>query len=70
MWQIEDNSDDKKGYLRILKDGHRVADVFPFAAGTDAAFVKKQAHRIVDQMNLVDMVEVRDPALHAIDPHS
>lgn len=70
MWQLEDNSSDKKGYLRILKDGRRVADVFPFAAETDAAFVKKQAARIVDQMNRVDMIEVRDTSVAAIDPRS
>jgi hypothetical protein len=53
-WTIEDNTSGTGGYLRILKDGQRVSDVFPFARETDAEFVRTEAQRIVDQMNAVD----------------
>jgi hypothetical protein len=68
MWQLHDNTYGKKGgYLSILKDGVRVADVFPFAAKADEAWVRQQAKRIVDQMNAVDLVETSDPRVSAID---
>lgn len=50
-WKLLDHSDKAKGYLRITCDGKRVADVFPFAYGTDPAWVREQAQTIVDTMN-------------------
>lgn len=57
MWKLQDGTKSGRGYLSILKDGKRVADVFPFASGTDGVWVREQAARIVDQMNVVDMVK-------------
>ena len=60
MWQLIDNSDGKmKGYLRIMKDGKRVADVFPYAPGQDVEWTVKAAQQIVDQMNERDMVKFK-----------
>lgn len=52
MWKLEDYSDGKtKGYLRITKDGKRVADVFPYATGQDVEWTVEAAQQIVKQMN-------------------
>lgn len=57
MWQLIDNSDGKsKGYFRILRDGNRIADVFPYANGADAAWTIKMAQHVVDTMNEHDTV--------------
>lgn len=60
MWQLIDNSDGKsKGYLRIMRDGVRVADVFPYAndaQGPDVEWTVAMAHHIVDTMNARDML--------------
>lgn len=60
MWQLHDYTKAKvpAGYLRITRDGKRVADVFPFASDTDQDWVREQAARIVEQMNAADMVKV------------
>lgn len=56
MWQLIENTNENNfGYLRILKDGKRVADVFPYASDSDGAFVREQAARIVEHMNSIDM---------------
>ncbi len=56
VWQLVDNSNKKTfGYLRILKDGKRVADIFPYGKESDEPFVREQAARIVEQMNKIDM---------------
>lgn len=56
MWQLIDNSNGKtKGYFRILRDGVRVADVFPYAPGQDVEWTIKAAQEIVDAMNARDM---------------
>lgn len=58
MWQLIDHSDGKsKGYLRITKDGKRVADVFPYAAGQDVEWTVDAAQEIVDKMNEREMVK-------------
>lgn len=55
MWTLVDNTYGKKGgFLSILKDGIRVADVFPFAAKADEAWIREQAARIVEKMNELD----------------
>lgn len=55
MWTLVDNTYGKRsGFLSILKDGLRVADLFPFAAAADEAWIREQAVRIVDQMNKID----------------
>jgi hypothetical protein len=52
MWKVEDYSNGKsKGYLRITKDGKRVADVFPYATGQDVEWTLNAAQEIVDRMN-------------------
>ena len=52
MWKLEDHtSGGFKGYMRITKDGKRVADVFPFAADQDADWTVEAAQEIVDNMN-------------------
>lgn len=54
MWTLEDYTTDRKGYMRIMKDGRRVADVFPFAASADddaIEWTKKSALEIVERMN-------------------
>lgn len=57
MWQMLDHTNGKTGgYLRILRDGVRVADVFPYAQGADRAWVIEQANRIVETMNGIDIV--------------
>lgn len=51
-WTLDDNTYGKKsGFLTIKKDGRRVADCFPFAAGVDPEWIKTEAQRIVDTMN-------------------
>jgi hypothetical protein len=58
MWQLIDQSDGKmKGYLRILRDGKRVADMFPYAPGIDSHWTIEMAHYIVDTMNERDMIK-------------
>lgn len=55
VWTLMDNTYGKKsGYLSILKDGVRVADVFPFAAKAEEKWVREQAARIVETMNQAD----------------
>lgn len=61
-WTIEDNTNATGGFLRILKDGKRVSDVFPFARESDPEFVRAEAQRIVDQMNAVDAINQSSPA--------
>jgi hypothetical protein len=51
MWKLEDYSNGRKGYMRIIKDGKRVADVFPWAAEQDAEWTVEAAREIVDRMN-------------------
>lgn len=54
-WKLEDFSDGKmKGYMRITKNGKRVADVFPYAPDQDPAWTVKAAQEIVDKMNQLD----------------
>lgn len=55
MWQLIDNTGRKNvGYFRIMRDGVRVADVFPYAPDVNAQWVIAQAQRIVDAMNAID----------------
>jgi hypothetical protein len=51
MWKLIDHTGTGKGYMRITKDGKRVADVFPFAAEQDTEWTIEAAREIVDQMN-------------------
>jgi len=51
MWELIDHTDKGKGYMRITKDGKRVADVFPFAADQDADWTVEAAREIVAKMN-------------------
>jgi hypothetical protein len=56
-WELQDNTGTSKGYLRILRDGARVADAFPFAAHTNPDFIREQAQRIVDAMNEAEAIQ-------------
>lgn len=51
MWKLEDCTKGRKGYMRITKDGKRVADVFPFAVEQDAEWTVAAAREIVEKMN-------------------
>lgn len=51
VWKLEDYRDKSKGYMRITKDGRRIADVFPYAAGQDVEWTVEAAQKIVDKMN-------------------
>lgn len=52
MWQLIDQSNGQtKGYLRITRNGVRVADVFPYAPGIDAEWTVEMARLIVETMN-------------------
>jgi len=53
-WKLEDHTDGKGGFLRILCDGERAADVFPFAKGTDEQRARERAKYIVDTLNAVE----------------
>lgn len=53
-WRLEDNASGSKGYLRIFFNEHRVADVFPFAAGQNPDHVRSRAQSLVATMNAVD----------------
>ena len=50
-WKLLDNTSKKAGYLRLTRNGQRVADFFPFAHGTNEAWVREQARLIVGMMN-------------------
>ncbi len=50
-WTLTDNTSAKGGYLRLCRDGKRVCDFFPFAKGTDEAWVREQAKLLLDTMN-------------------
>lgn len=55
VWGLLDCSDGmSKGYYRIQRNGVRVADLFPYAPGVDAAFIREQGERIVEAMNDVE----------------
>lgn len=53
MWELKDYRTNMQnaGYFRIMLNGTRVADVFPYAAGADAEWTIKQAETIVATMN-------------------
>ena len=53
-WTIEDYRSIKKGYLRILRNGKRVADIFPYAANEDPERVLCDAFDLVDHANELD----------------
>jgi hypothetical protein len=50
-WTLEDETGKGRGYLRIVRDGVRVVDAFPFAKDADERWVREQAARIVRAMN-------------------
>jgi hypothetical protein len=54
-YQIEDKTSERNGipvgYLRLLLDGKRVCDFFPFADKTDPVFIRLQALLIAQRMN-------------------
>lgn len=56
MWKLENHTHGHKGYMRITKDGKRVADVFPFAAEQDGDWTVAAAQEIVDKMNKRDFL--------------
>lgn len=53
-WRLEDNTSATGGYMRIFFNQHRIADVFPFAAGENADHVRSRAESLVATMNAVD----------------
>lgn len=50
-WKLIDDTGKCKGYLRLERNGQRVADFFPFAAGSDETWVRAQAQLILRTMN-------------------
>lgn len=50
-WVLEDLTKKTAGYLRILRDGRPVADVFPFAANRDEKQVRADAAWLVEAAN-------------------
>jgi hypothetical protein len=59
-WEIEDCTGTNKGYLRLICDGKRVCDFFPYAKDADPEWVIIQAHRIRDRMQGSRLMKV-DP---------
>lgn len=62
MWNLIDNTDmdRKKGWFILTKDGQRVADVFPWAAGALCAgpeWTIEAAREIVRKMNKPEQSE-------------
>lgn len=53
-WKLEDHTGTNKGYLSILCDGERAADVFPYAKGADPDKVTARARYIVETLNTRD----------------
>ena len=51
MFTLQDNTSAKGGYLSILKDGKRAADVFPFAKGADEKETRALAIWMVEALN-------------------
>jgi len=57
MWEAENCG----GYLRIKRDGRRVADAFPYAKdGIDQDFVREQVDYIVNTLNAIESPAYRD----------
>lgn len=51
-WTIEDRTNGRSaGYLRILCDGVRAADVFPYAKGADEKDARDRAQYMVEVLN-------------------
>lgn len=50
-WEVEDCTGAGRGYLRLMCDGKRVCDFFPFARDADPEWVRIQAYRIRDRMD-------------------
>lgn len=50
-WTIEDFTKATGGYLRIFRNGKRVADVFPFAKDEDYTRVTGDALELVERAN-------------------
>jgi hypothetical protein len=51
VYEIKDRTKANSGYLQVARDGRRVCDFYPFAAGADAEWVRDQARTIVAVMN-------------------
>lgn len=50
-WKLEDHTNGTGGFLRILCDGERAADVFPYAKGADPDKVSARARYMVETLN-------------------
>jgi hypothetical protein len=50
-WEVIDHSGTNSGYLRLTKNGRRVADFFPFAPGVDREWLIEQANLVARTMN-------------------
>lgn len=53
MYKIVDHTKAKAGYLTMEFNGRRVCDFFPFARGEDSEWVRAEARRIVNVMNMI-----------------
>ncbi len=51
MFELQDNTKKNGGYLSILKDGKRAADIFPFAKGADEKEMRDLAAWMVEALN-------------------
>lgn len=52
LWKLEDNTVTSKGYLRLTCDGKRVCDFFPYAHGSNEAWVRERAAHMARIMNI------------------
>lgn len=51
LWEILDHTGPKGGYLRLMREGQRVADFFPFARDADEQWIRDKAQLIATTMN-------------------
>lgn len=51
VWSVDDNTGPCGGFLRIMRDGVRVVDAFPFARDADQHWVREQVAVLVRTMN-------------------
>jgi hypothetical protein len=58
-WTLSDYTKTTGGYLSILCDGIRAADVFPFAKGVNEQEVRARAAYMVAALNMADENAVR-----------
>lgn len=58
-WTLEDNCNARAGFLRIMCDGERAADVFPFIPHGDPKEIRARAIYMVAALNMANEDSVR-----------